>query len=303
MRSAKHQKWRRSGLIALLIFLSFSGIFNSLYDLTPLPAWETETADYLTDVRERATYAYAAARSLNAVISLLASIDVGIGLVSAEPAQALAPLDDMIEQFSDLILLALVSIGFQEILIAILSDISWSYLLPIALCPALLAPWLGTWQPRLERLSGLLILFVIATRLIIPSIALGGALITDTYLRNDYQMAVDEIKKVSTETSQTLSKTPKAGHELPPKISTPSSSVFSNPDDQGLENILIPDWDMISDIATGYDDLFALLNDIPARIITLITIFAFETLALPLVMIFLFIGLGRSIFMFISPKP
>lgn len=303
MRSAAQQKWLRSGLIALLIFLSLSGAINSLYQLTPLPSWESESASYLADVRERATYAYAAARSLNAVISLLESIDVGLGFVSAEPAQVLAPVDDMIEQFSDLILIALASIGIQEILVAILGDISWTYLLPIALFPALIAPWLPTWHPRLQKLSAVLIISVLATRLLIPAISLGGSLITETYLKNDYQMAVQQVELVSTQTSQTISKMPKISQDLPPKINTPTSSVFSSTKENHLDNVLIPDWDMVKEIATSYDALFAMLNDIPARIITLITIFAFETIALPLLMVFLFIWLGRAILSLLLSKP
>lgn len=56
----------------------------------------------------------------------------------------------------------------------------------------------------------------------------------------------------------------------------------------------MPDWDTVKGLANT-DKILALLSNIPERIITLITIFAFETIALPILMVFLFFWLGRII--------
>ena len=283
----------KSGNILALIILCFTGLFDTAYQATPLPAFEEEASDYLADVRERATYAYAAARTLNAAISLLKSVDAGIGFVSLQPGHFLEPINDMIEQFSDLVLIALASVGIQEILVAILGDISWRYLLPLSLLPALLAPWSKRWCNRLNSLSATLVISIIMIRLLIPSIALGGHMITTHYLTNDYNAAIQHVDKVKDETNKAILSSPRVSQPLPPKVSTPGErSVFSNPKYEESATI-IPDWDTVKKLADS-DQIIAMLDNVPDRIITLITIFAFETLALPLLMVFIFLWVGRG---------
>lgn len=288
-------KIKRSLVLLGLMALCLTGALETVYQMTPFPAYERDAGSYLADVRERATYAYAVARSLNAVISLVESVDVGVGFVSAQPAQVLAPIDDMIEQFSDLILIALASVGIQEIMVAVLGDVSWTYLLPLALFPLLIAPFAGRWQDRLDRLGLILLVSVIATRLLIPALSVGGQVIVDHYLREDYQTAVEEVETVGQQTGEKLGRLPKISQPLPPEITTPGSSVFSKPAAARPEGLLVPEWDLIKKIGAEYDAMIALLSDLPNKIITLITIFAFETLALPLLGALLFVWLGRLV--------
>lgn len=286
---------RNSLILLALILICLSGLFEAVYRLSPLPAFEKEAADYLADVRERAAYAYAVARTLNATISLLESVDTGIGVVSFQPAQVLEPINDMIEQFSDLVLIALASVGVQEILLAVLDDISWTYLLPLALLPLLLAPWAGKQGPRLHRIGVILLVSVIATRLLIPTLALGGHMISENYLKGEYHQAIAQVETVRAQTNKAIGITPKNTQPLPPITTTPKgSSVFSNPPDQAGSNLIVPDWETLKGLADT-EKVFGLLSNIPDRIITLITIFTFETIALPILMVFLFIWLGRII--------
>ncbi|NVJ91521.1 MAG: hypothetical protein HWE34_07670 [Methylocystaceae bacterium] len=286
---------KQSVIILAVIALCLTGLFDTLYKLTPLPTFEENAASYLADVRERAAYSYAAARTLNATISLLESVDTGVGFVSLKPGQVLEPINDMIEQFSDLVLIALASVGVQEILIAVLGDISWTYLLPLALFPALIAPWSGQWKQKLNTISMTFVVTVIATRLLIPTIALGGQTITDSYLRNDFDQAIQQVETVRKKTNEAVGAVPRATQELPPEITPPSrnNSVFSPAPAQSGESIVLPNWDMVKKLADS-EKLLTMLENIPQRIITLITIFTFETLALPLLFALLFIWLGRT---------
>ncbi len=72
---------------------------------------------------KRALATFAVARALNAVISVaqgteLAVQPAGLGVTLA-PGQALDPINDLIEQFSTLMLLASVAFGAQRVLIGI----------------------------------------------------------------------------------------------------------------------------------------------------------------------------------------
>ncbi|NVK19215.1 MAG: hypothetical protein HWE30_11010 [Methylocystaceae bacterium] len=286
---------KKSAVIIALILICLSGLFETLWQLTPLPSYEKNATAYLADVRERAAYAYAAARTLNATISLLESVDTGIGLVSIQPGQVLEPINDMIEQFSDLVLIALASVGVQEILMAILGDISWTYLLPLALLPLLIAPWAGPFQTRLNRIGSIILITVIATRLLIPAIALGGHMITENYLKPDYKQAIADVETVREETNDAIGARSKVSQPIPPLTTTAQkNSVFSKTPDDAASSLLIPNWDTVKGLADS-EKILALLNNIPSRIITLITIFTFETLALPILMVLLFFWLARIV--------
>ncbi len=279
----------------VLILVCLTGLFDKAYHLTPLPNFEQNAAHYLADVRERAAYSYAAARTLNATISLLESVDTGIGVVSLQPGQVLEPINDMIEQFSDVMLVALASVGLQEILVAILGDISWTYLLPLALLPLLLAPWITRYQVRLNRLGMVLLISVIATRLLIPTIAICGHIISENYLKPDYNHAIQHVESVRQQTSEAVGARSKNSLPIPPRISTPEDpSIFSKPSGDTSGNLIIPDWDTVKGLADS-EKLLGMLNNVPDRIITLITIFIFETIAWPLLMALLFMWAGRLV--------
>lgn len=77
--------------------------------------------DSLADMLKVTLSVYALARSLNAVISVAQGTEMsiepmGVGLTLA-PGEILDPLNDLIEQFSDVLLLASASLGIQQIVL------------------------------------------------------------------------------------------------------------------------------------------------------------------------------------------
>ena len=86
----------RTGL-TLLVVLALLTI------LTLLPVTREATAARLEAASTRALAAFAVARGLNAVISVVQETEVGFSLgvnITAEPGQALDPLNDLVERFS-----------------------------------------------------------------------------------------------------------------------------------------------------------------------------------------------------------
>ncbi|SCA57054.1 conserved exported hypothetical protein [Candidatus Terasakiella magnetica] len=283
-----------SALPIILILLCFTGLFDSLYHATPLPAFEEEAGAYLADIRERATYAYAAARTLNGAISLLESVELDAMIISGQPGQVLEPVNDMVEQFSDLILIALASIGVQEILITVLGDISWGYLLPLALLPLALAPWVKQpWQKNLKSIGSILCLSVVFSRLLIPAIALSGQTISEHYLKPDYANAIEHVEEVKEKTRKAVSDGPSVSQLLPPEIITDKpKSIFSNTPAQAQSSTIVPNLETMTSLVKS-DQIWTMLDTVPQKIITLITIFSFETIAWPILMVLLCFGLGK----------
>lgn len=96
-----------------------------LLALIPL---EASLDNQLTNMLKVTLTVYAIARSLNAVLSVAQGTELsiepmGVGVTLA-PGQILDPLNDLIEQFSTVLLMASASLGIQKILLP-LGDIPW----------------------------------------------------------------------------------------------------------------------------------------------------------------------------------
>src|SRR5437870_4359258 len=74
--------------------------------------------DHVDAALKRALVTFAMARTANAIISAIEPTTISVSLgagVSVQPFQALDPLDDLVEQFSTVMLVASTSLGIQRI--------------------------------------------------------------------------------------------------------------------------------------------------------------------------------------------
>ena len=114
---------------------------------------------------------FAAARTANALISVVQSTTISGVVVSASPGQALDPLNDVVEDFSNLMLAACVSLGAQKLLISIGALHAISALLTIALLAWIALAIRGRAAPPWLNRALVLLLFV---RFAVPIAALGS---------------------------------------------------------------------------------------------------------------------------------
>ncbi len=119
---------------------------------------------YVETGLRRALATFATARAANAVISALqgTSVDVaplGVG-VTVTPGQVLDPLNDLVEGFSSLMLAACVSFGIQGVLMALGAWWGVSAALTIVLVAWALLAWRTAPAPRLLVRVLVLLLFV-----------------------------------------------------------------------------------------------------------------------------------------------
>ena len=138
---------------------------------------------------KRALATFAAARALNGVISVAQGTEValepaGVGVTFA-PGQILDPVNDLIEQFSTLMLTASVSFGLQSAMVAIGGHWLVSLLLSLAVIIAL------TWR----KLRGVdaptavrrILLMLLLVRFAVPVAALGSDAAFRWFLAERYQ--------------------------------------------------------------------------------------------------------------------
>ncbi|WP_430009341.1 hypothetical protein [Methylophaga lonarensis] len=148
-------------LLALVCFL-----------LAMIPAEAGLTGRQLSQMLTVTLSVFAIARTLNAVISVAQGTEVsiepmGVGL-TLTPGQILDPLNDLIEQFSLILLVASASIGLQKIMLYI-GDI-WAIRLVLAVLSILvfLVCVRGLCQARMQKRLVKLLVFLTLLRLLIP---------------------------------------------------------------------------------------------------------------------------------------
>lgn len=146
----------------------------------------------------RALVTFASARGLNGVISVVQGTEFNVGVGAGATfavGEILDPVNDLVEQFSDLMLLATVSFGIQEVLLVI----GGHGTLKVALT-ALLLGWaaltmLGRGSPA--WLTSLLILGLML-RFAIPVASAGADLAFEHFLADRYQAGEAAIASAAT---------------------------------------------------------------------------------------------------------
>ncbi len=147
---------------------------------------------------ERSLLAYAAARTLNAVISVaqgteIAVQPIGVG-VTITVGEALDPLNDLIERFSWVVLLAAASLGAQALVIDMSGTLAFNVISSLAALVLIAQIWVhrvALW-PGLRR-AAVLILFL---RFAVAGVAIVGGWIDSHYLAARQQQALESLERV-----------------------------------------------------------------------------------------------------------
>lgn len=162
--------------------------------------------DYTETGLKRAFATFAAARALNATISVLKSFQVG-AVASLQLGAALDPIDDLVEQFSTILLGATVLFAAQRLLIDLFGALPVSLFLTALLLVWGLSAWRGGAPPGwLTRIAiGLLCL-----RFAIPVVALGSEasfrlLLADQYTASQRQIESAQIQGPAARSDESLS--------------------------------------------------------------------------------------------------
>jgi hypothetical protein len=221
----------------------------------------------------RAFVTFATARGLNSAISLAQGTEITAGVgVSAtfSVGQVLDPVNDLVEQFSDLMLLATVSFGVQQVLLTMGQHPVIKFLLT-----ALLVAW-AVWSLRGRSspswLNGLVILLLMA-RFAIPLASLGTDAVFRVFLEQEYEAS--ELA-LSDATASIRANTPELA---------PGPQESGSPDEK---SVLEQYWDQFKGAAGNLDVTERLENlkrnagETVDNVVRLIVVFLLQTLFIPL---------------------
>ena len=272
----------RRGLLVLVLLGAIVAVWFS-----PLDHPASESLDAGT---KRAFVTFASARALNGVISFAQGTEVnaGVGLsATLAVGEVLDPINDLVEQFGQLMLIATVSFGVQEVLLAMGRDWAVKLALTVIALGWLSYHLLGSGVPR--WLNALLILGLMA-RFAIPVAAVGTELVFQHFLEEDYQAS-----------ESVLAHTRSSVIELTEEIGEPR-------DESGTATAAEDESDWLSDALETFrgaaqamdvngrvEALKATVSDVADDIVRLIVVFLLQTLVVPVGILWLLYGLVRHV--------
>ncbi len=238
------KRYRAAGVIGIYLLLA-------LFSFMLL---EGRGNDYLDRALLKATASYGVARGLNGVVTVIKESSISAGMVvggTLAIGQILDPVNDLIERFSWVMMLSIISLGTQKLLLTI--GLKAGIVLFAAALPfALLAGRNG----YVKRLGYKLILLAIVIQVALPVMTTVGSFISTGYLQGRYQQA---------ETAITAT-----------QLAIEQEYTF---DEEGTDS----KWYKKYDPRTIIQSVKNQAAELTEHLVELIVIFSFETVVLPLV--------------------
>ena len=262
---------RRWILSILLVALCVLGALRAI-DQRALP--------HIDRAFDRALVTFAIVRGINAVISVIQGTEfaiepAGIGVILT-PGEAFDPVNDMIERFSWIMLLASTSLAAQKIILGIGASLSLQIAVFLASAVLLLRIWRpasfsDNWRSIAVRLS-IALLFL---RFAVPVTAVLNQAVYDSFLEEQFQTSYSALEQTRNDVEALQSE------ERPGGTDEASSGLLGN----------LARW---YDRTTQSLDVQARINEYKAEfarasehIVQLIVVFLLQTIVFPLLLLWL----------------
>lgn len=254
-----------------LLLLGLAAVLGCAW-LAPL---DSNASRYAEAGLKRALVSFATARTLNAVISVVQGTQVavqpcGVGMTFT-PGQALDPINDLVEQFSLLMLGASVSFGVQLALIKF--GAFWGVSLVLSLV-ALAWAWTSWRRPPARQWLTRFLVALLLVRFAMPLIALGSEAAFRLFLEEDYAAGQASIE-LSTG-----------------QVANLSALSTEPPADESVGDRVKRWWSQGTDVKKRFEELKEVAGRMIEHIVRLIVVFVLQTLVLPLLLLWLLLRLG-----------
>ncbi len=253
--------------------------------LAMIPTTDEVGRGYVDSAFKRALVSYALARGLNGVISVAQGTEIaiqpaGVG-VNFAPGEILDPVNDLVERFSWIMLLASSSLGVQKVL---LSMSAWHGLLIgiILLAVLYIAATALSKNARLKSLLGRLFLLLLILRFMMPAIAIANHWVYNTFLQQDYTQASSELELARDEI-RAINKEVEAERQVQPEGLVDKAKTLYQQIRSGV------------DIDYRLDQYGQAAQRISENSISLIVVFLMQTLVFPLLFLVLVVWWCRII--------
>lgn len=250
-----------------------------------IPATDDVGESHVDAAFKRALIGFALARALNGVISVAQGTEVavqpaGIG-VNFTPGQILDPVNDLVERFSWIMLLASSSLGIQKVLLAMSA---WQGLLlalagcGVVLIATLFVRRLAGWRKALQRLF----LFVLILRFMMPAISVANDWVYRSFLEADYIEASASLEQARMAIGNINDEVMTQRQKPPEGLMERALSMYQN----AIDSI---------DIDRRLDEYRVAAESISENTIRLVVVFLMQTIVFPLIFLLVVFGVIRRI--------
>lgn len=173
--------------------------------------------DHLEASLKNALVSFALARTLNGVISVAQGTEIavepaGVGVVITA-GQILDPLNDLVERFSSLVLIAAASLGIQIELTLMFAHPGVNAVLALVLVAAIVTLW-APLRPRYRRFVLLLAGGLVFARFLIVAASLGASFLSEVFLDQRESDAIASLSSTSAAVEQERTTPPEAEGSL-----------------------------------------------------------------------------------------
>jgi hypothetical protein len=267
MNKRRNIAWTLAAVAAVV--LAISGVADSVSD------------DYSDEAFKRGLVTFAIARALNGVISVAQGTEVavepgGVG-VNFTVGQILDPINDLIEQFSSVMLVATSSLGLQNILLNMTGWWGVTAALGAAVLFLVVAMWWpGGVQAGVRTLALRVFLILAFLRFALPVLIIGTHIVFSAFLEEEHDAATAVLEATSSRIEE-FNQEPTAvepGEE---------SSLFDRIGEaigSSMESL---------DVSGRIEQLKESASSASEQIINLIVIFVLQTIILPLAFLWLLV--------------
>lgn len=146
-------------------------------------ALDRVSTEYLDAALVASGAVYATARGINALVSLLQGTEVNAFLLTFTVGELLDPVNDLIERFSAVMMVALGALALQKILLVVVSHISFNILLTLLAAVGLASALWGT--PRQAAIAWRVFLVMVVLRFALVLVVLANAWVDTIFLKDN----------------------------------------------------------------------------------------------------------------------
>lgn len=245
----------------------------------------------IDDALTRALIGFGIARTLNGVISVAQGTEfavqpAGIG-VNFSPGEILDPINDLVERFSWVMLVATSSLGVQKILLEVSNWTGITFILAGAALFWLLTRWRANSASKIAAMASRLLLAMVLIRFLIPVGALANDWVYQKFLQPRFEQSSEQLEIASERIREISSRTaPRAPDEESQSITEKARNLYNS--------------------MTSKFDFEGMLRDyrnsaenVSEHAINLIVVFVLQTILFPLFFLFVVYKLVR--YLLISP--
>lgn len=285
-------------LVSVLLLLALLLSYARLADVA--------SERYVDQALGNAVVTYSVVRVLNGVISVAQGSEVaispaGVG-VTLSVGEILDPVNDLIERFSWVMLVSVTSLGIQKLLVEIGASGQFSVLLTLVTAAALALLWLPGRRPRSVEIALKLAVGVIVVRFAMVIVLAANSFIYDQFMSDSYAQANAGLRESGREVDRYRLSAPGAPQPQDEALSgtaAPDGAVADEgradsrgerPEDNSLIGMASGFFSSMGDAIDPTDKLDSLQQaaaDVVQYVLSLIVIFVFQTILIPVVFLWL----------------